>query len=264
MSSMLRALLYRQLLGGSAPRTSRRLADGVALLMVAALLSVPRSGLACSFGGTVTHVLDDEEVEADSMPPGVPGVAARVRWLVPRSSSCGQIESSSCAGIAVLELRIDAPMDDRTPPDELGYLILMDGAENPPYHLPSEPVRASGGQVLLPWILINSNDKGLSGVTIRVSAVDLGGNESDPSPPLGISDGRSAGCVAAPTNLAPLDGPFSMLVFLVALRAMLALGSGARLGYRRQGWTTPTSESSARSNEANDSHPAALARSAMR
>src|ERR1041384_5215160 len=105
----------------------RRLAAGV----LAVGLLFPGSAGACETP-TPEYLKVDTSPALDTVPPERP-VVEEVRLnrsYGPRSDGCSQ-SSSSCDGSGSLGVQIAPGRDDRTAPNELGYLIRVRGGELP-------------------------------------------------------------------------------------------------------------------------------------
>jgi hypothetical protein len=138
---------------------------------------------ACEMAVPEEHEVDPAQVGVDVTPPDPPVVTTGVtRSYGPRSSGCTE-SASSCDGFGSIEFIINDPHDDRTPAESLGYKIELVGGKAPPgLHVPDKPLRAFGGENLF----IHFSDPGPDDqehfdAVFKVTAVDLAGNESEPS-----------------------------------------------------------------------------------
>ena len=161
------------------------------LAVTLAALACVASSHACSLIST-PHVLDAEEQKIDHKAPDKvdASVARIVRGRGSVAHEDWSMSATSCDDIGSVVLALKSrPNDDRTPPDKIGYrIILVDGK------LPEGAVvTASATRDLSPeneltfyWIDGATDDQEPIEFAVAIVAVDLAGNESDPSEPLWI------------------------------------------------------------------------------
>ena len=163
-----------------------------ALLAVtlAALASVA-SAHACSLVST-PHVLDPEEQKIDRKAPDRidASVARVVRGRGSVAHEDGTMSATSCDDMGSVVLALASrPNDDRTPPDKMGYRIIRVDGKLPE----GAEVSASATRDLSPdneltfyWIDGATDDQEPIELAVAIVAVDLAGNESEPSAPVWI------------------------------------------------------------------------------
>ena len=91
---------------------------------------------------------------------------------------------SSCDDIGEVTLKLDhATWDDRTPPEKMGFIWQLSAGQLPNDLLPpSGPVRLTAdGQLPLFWIDGATDSQEPLEFSIIVIAIDLAGNQSQPS-----------------------------------------------------------------------------------
>ncbi len=108
---------------------------------------------------------------------------------------------TKCISTGSLGFQVQAPADDQTPPDQLGYLLeltdpadewgrfslYLEGADGDPV-----PFKATDG-----WVWFNFSDRPERSVdwTFRLAAVDEEGNQGEWSEPINITHpGKDFGC----------------------------------------------------------------------
>jgi hypothetical protein len=146
-----------------------------------ALLLAPPPAAACVTLPAPTFVEDATERALDHAPPSAPVVrAARFvrREPTPIDPDTCVSEWSSCDGLAWLELEVEGH-DDRTDPEALGFLLRRSSG----LALRSGPYVAESGVISLPF----EDDGQALEAGFTVVAVDLGGNESEPSAPVEVT-----------------------------------------------------------------------------
>lgn len=161
----------------------------VVLAVACASYGVIRSAEPCSFIGPTEHVIDDEESQVDTTPPGVPGVqlTSITRGTGPESSGCGEMASSSCDDIGALLLEITAPEDDRTPADSMGYFFEFEGTLPDGFMPLDTALRPGLDGFVFTWIDGARDNQESIDMTITASAVDLAGNTGEASEPLEVT-----------------------------------------------------------------------------
>lgn len=165
----------------------------------ASVAVVSAAALACSFEGPGEFELDVNEQQLDVTAPGAP---TRFRASVREGEGeervgCGQYASNSCADIGTLDIAFERPADDRTASDDLGFIIEIEG-DTPRGMLAQLPV---GDAVMLRYNTFTfawtdpdpGRDDGYD-FAVRISAVDRGGNVSEPSEWARVRSEGDSGC----------------------------------------------------------------------
>src|SRR5688572_13878522 len=188
----------------------RRLAAGV----VAVGLLFPGSAGACETP-TPEYLEIDTSAAIDTTPPESPvlGEVRIGRSYGPRADGCSRSESS-CDGSGALGVQIEPGDDDRTAPDDLGYLIRLRDGELPGAVTPSDrPVLLLGGGLYVHFPDPGPDEQEPIDVTFEVVAVDRAGNESAPTVAHATSPGDE-GCAFGGRKR---SGMVERLVVLIAL-----------------------------------------------
>ncbi|MEL6343592.1 MAG: GlyGly-CTERM sorting domain-containing protein [Myxococcota bacterium] len=164
--------------------------------LVMCVWSAPRIGWACSIIGPGPFEID-EGIDDDN-PPALPGEDVDVRVIRGRGPTCypdGSISSDSCADIGSLEISFLAGEDEEAPEQSItggadpqlgvGYrFAVVDGLGPIGLGVPSRPMemffRDGRASTSFTWIDGASDIQEPFDLTLRVWAVDLAGNESDP------------------------------------------------------------------------------------
>ena len=186
------------------------------LLIVAALVAALRADArACSLAGPTPHVIDPSMQATDQAPPTLPPLpSARVTRGKP-TVGCGS--RSTCDDIGTIGIAVDAT-DDVTPAERIGYRLTLESGQPPSaLILPTDAVEPVSGELVLVWDDIADGRTEDFNFTLRITAVDLAGNESDPQR-LPISTGTGTACAVAG---APTPG--GELATLVASALALAM-----------------------------------------
>lgn len=170
---------------------------------------------ACSLAGPAPHELDPAEVGVDVTPPTPPRAVATVT----RSETTN---SAQCGGFGTITLTIVDAADDRTPREELGFRVVIEGGKVPPdMHVLDEPQRLFAGKNLfLHFSDPDPDDQESFAFQLRLISVDLAGNESEPSEVIGASDPGGSGCALA-RGTRPSAWPgvlFAVVLAALALR----------------------------------------------
>ena len=167
------------------------------IVVAAALLCFAGPSVAEPCGVLVAkHEPNPAERELDRQPPApVTGNVA----LVVRGRRVDSAVRSSCEGMGSIAIDITGAKDDRTPPERIGYRIthvagtLPDGLSLPSdvRLLPARrPVAGDASREVFVLSLVwgdgATNDQEEIDFTLAVTAVDLAGNESAPSPPIRV------------------------------------------------------------------------------
>ena len=138
------------------------------------LMATATPSHACSFAPLTMHEIDPQEAMVDTTPPAAPELAEVVFVRRPATSGgCGAV--SSCDGSGEVGVELLPTSDDRSPPDQIGYIIEFAGGTRPEnLGLPLEPVRPDESGTI--WLLFSDRDQTLD-FQLSVRAVDLAGNE---------------------------------------------------------------------------------------
>lgn len=177
---------------------------------VAAVSVLPTEAAACSIP-MLTLELDPTEQAEDMTAPQVPvfEVEQIKRGTGAVSGGCGSVMTTSCDDLGWIALRILETGDDRTPTDAIGYLVEVEGQVPAGFTVPQEPIQVvSGTTISLPWIDGATDGQEPIAFSITLRAVDLGGNMSEPSAPVEISEpgGSESGCMTATGRRLPAGG----------------------------------------------------------
>jgi hypothetical protein len=165
-------------------RTARLLG---ALLTFAVTVLASHTTQACEFLFPEGHWLDEVEEEYDHTPPGpVSAITVMIKRGFPLGPSAVFI--SSCGIRGWLELHLEAPTDNRTPPEQMGYEIAVIAGSAPQGLIPSRAVRARDGTVPLHWL-----DDGQEPLefTLSIVSIDLAGQRG----PANVVEVRDPGSV---------------------------------------------------------------------
>ena len=170
------------------------------LLIVAAFVAALRADArACSLAGPTPHVIDPSMQATDQAPPTLPPLPnARVTRGNP-TVGCGS--RSTCDDIGTIGIAVGAT-DDVTPAERIGYrLTLESGALPSSLTLPTDAVEPMSGELVLVWDDIADGRIEDFNFTLRITAVDLAGNESDPQLlPISTGTGTACAVAGAPTS----------------------------------------------------------------
>ncbi len=201
----------------------------LAVAIAVAVVAAAPSAQACSLLPLDQHQLDPAEQAVDTTPPDLVAVTALSvqRGQAPQPAGCGTT-ATSCDDVGFIHIVIAPTADDRTPPDQMGYrLELVDGAMPAGLQLPATAVRPFGDRIDLSWGDGPSDAQEAFSFRLRITAVDLAGNEGAGGLPAAatvveIADpGSRGGCSA--TRGASADLAFVVLIPL----ALTALGAAA-------------------------------------
>jgi hypothetical protein len=156
----------------------------------------------------------------DKVPPEPPAVEeVRLnRSYGPRSDGCSQ-SSSSCDGSGSLGIQIAPGRDDRTAPNDLGYLVRVRDGGLPGGATPyDQPVLLLSGGLYVFFPDAGPDEQEPIDVTFEVIAVDRAGNESAPTVARATSPGDE-GCAFGGRAR---SGMFERLVIVTALSVFAA------------------------------------------
>jgi hypothetical protein len=162
----------------------------------------------------------DMSPSVDTMPPEAPvlGEVRVGRSYGPRDGGCSQ-SGSSCDGSGALGIQIEPGHDDRTAPDDLGYLIRLREGSLPGGAMPSKaPVLLLSGGLYVSFPDPGPDEQEPIDLTFEVVAVDRAGNESAPTVARATSPGDE-GCAFAGR---PRSGTFARLMIVIALPVLIA------------------------------------------
>jgi len=178
-------------------------------------LALPGAASACSFALPETHELDAGEQQVDTTAPARPEVTVDfVRRPATEPGGCGATMHSSCDGSGEVLLEVAPTSDDRSQPDQIGYLIEFAGGTPPTnMSLPTEPVRADGAGMI--WLLFSDEDQPLD-FALSIRAVDLAGNHGEPVM-VEVIDSDSAGCSAIAARTTAMTWGLVVIALLCAI-----------------------------------------------
>lgn len=175
--------------------------------------------------GPVALVLDPAEVAVDQSPPDSPRFKIRTvtrGHLGEDQRGCRQ-SATSCDDLMQVVLSLEEVHDDRTPAARIGYIVDVEGSYGAELSH-SQPFVANEGVLYLHLFeAIDRQDDPIN-FKIQLTAVDLGGNMSEPSETKRYDD-EPNGC-AQSTNSSTL---FPVLLLILALR-LARRGSARRSG----------------------------------
>lgn len=164
----------------------------------ACLVGLTRPASACDFAGAAPLVVDAGEQRVDHAPPAkVASVGVTISRGRGPGGSCGKRSSTSCDDLGAIVLYPTAPADDRSGPDDLGYVVRLVSGELPEgASLPVEAVVPSRGSgIVLSWIDGDTDDQEPVRFAVTVAAVDRAGNVGPASDPVPVVDeGGGSGC----------------------------------------------------------------------
>lgn len=195
--------------------TLARISALAAVTHAALSLSSPGPAQACSYAFD-EHFINPDEVDVDRTPPAAP-VFGEVVF--------DRQGEGSCSGTGTIGIRIEAS-DDRTAPEDMGYLIKIAGGTLPDdIFLPETPVRAGDDGII--YFPFEDRDQAID-VTFSVQARDLGGNVGAPAVVQAVDDSPEAdvaGCSASGSA-----GRASLALVMLALAVTLRQRRGAFRG----------------------------------
>jgi hypothetical protein len=159
---------------------------------------------ACSFADP-PFVLDPATVGIDQTAPTVVIDSITIReGRAPERSGCGTVSSTSCDDIGSIRVSIGEVSDDLTPVEAIGYRLIIEGDTGDtgiPVGDSQTLLAYPDGEVFVRFIDDDVYNEGEWDFTVRVVAVDQAGNESEPTPPIRLTQ-SAGGCSA--TGAAPL------------------------------------------------------------
>ncbi len=117
-----------------------------------------------------------------------------------------------------MAIELTPTLDDRTPPEMIGYLVVITSGSPPSNLIPEYAIRAQEGNLYLHWRDGNSPIQEPLGFVFTVTAIDLGGNQSEPSEPVVIGE-NWWGCNAKQAGDYQLgNGALVLLVLMLLTR----------------------------------------------
>lgn len=203
---------------------------GVCFVLAAFLPARPAE--ACTIATSQPHALDEDEIDADQVAPEPPAtVRARIQ-----TSHASPLRRDDCNfSLRTLIVEVTGASDDRTPFDRLGYrLEILDGTLPDGFRWNEGPFRAlfrDEGTAKLHVLLPTEGDLRVS---LGVRTVDLAGNESEPSDPVGLRHFPGYGC-----SVTHRGGLLPALLLLVLGLARVR-GAARRRARRRAPATDPS------------------------
>ena len=173
------------------------------LAAVVAIVAAARADArACSVAAPTPHVFDPSMAATDMVPPTLPPPTVTVS-RGRREVGCGG--RSTCDDIGNIRIAV-AATDDVTPAEHIGYRMTLEGFGPPNggglprgLTLPTDALDPVAGEVVLVWDDIADGEAEDFSFVVRVVAVDLAGNESEPQV-LPIWDGRGGDCAVGGGN----------------------------------------------------------------
>jgi hypothetical protein len=163
------------------------------LLLSTALAGAAEPASTCIFVPQLAHRVDTALQRNDAAAPGTPVVvsvdAFRRNGMTCTRASC---VANSCGDTGTVRIDLAPSADDVTPPEELGYRLLLVRGQLPASLRDSIEVTLAAGQ---PWFLRPGfNELPALDVELAAVAVDAAGNVSEPTEPFTI---RFDGCTLA-------------------------------------------------------------------
>jgi MYXO-CTERM domain-containing protein len=162
------------------------LATSIGTALLGAALSgaaAPASG--CIYAPLVPHRVDPALRQSDSSAPATPVVvsveAFRRNGMTCTRASC---VANSCGSTGTVRIHLAPSADDATPPEELGFRLVLVQGELPDSLRESVDVPLAAGQTL--YLHPGFDELPLLRVALAAVAVDAAGNESPPTEPFEI------------------------------------------------------------------------------
>jgi hypothetical protein len=156
------------------------------LLSSLAFAGTAEAASTCIFAPLLPHRVDAALHGDDASAPGTPVVVAvdtfRRNGMTCTRASC---VANSCGDTGTVRIDLAPSADDATPPDELGYRLLLVRGELPDSMLSSVGVMLAAGQPL--FLRPGFDELPALDVELAAVAVDAAGNESEPTPPFAVS-----------------------------------------------------------------------------
>jgi hypothetical protein len=208
---------------------------------LAASLSVPSRPRACSLTENPVHEIDVAMQATDRVSPVIgpmfpPSFGRGHAPLV--DDGCSGADPQSCDAIGTIVIDASAT-DDVTPPERIGYRLVLTGGTLPPgITLPAAPIEPGPERTLrLSWNDGLGDEQEAFSFTISMVAIDLAGNQSPPQtvsinapathpPPPGNPDGDCAVSIG-PRPIHLEIGAALLALLLVRVRTPRRTRSGA-------------------------------------
>jgi hypothetical protein len=157
------------------------------------LLGAAEPASTCIFVPQPVHRVDPALEASDHEPPPPPVVVAvdafRRNGMTCTQTSCVQ---NSCGDTGTVRIELAPSADDQTPPDQLGYRLVLVRGALPPSLSSIIGVTLAGGHPL--FLRPGFDELPALDVALAAVAVDAAGNESQPSAPFSV---RFDGCTLA-------------------------------------------------------------------
>ncbi|HET6611334.1 MAG TPA: hypothetical protein VFG83_05065 [Kofleriaceae bacterium] len=187
----------------------RKIGVGFVALAIAAF-GAPRLSAACSIAGPQAY-----ETDPDLVDDIAPGVITVTQLRITRGTGGSLGSSNSCDDLGFVYIYFDAPADNTTEPEDMGYKIkLIDGQVPDSLNIPDVAISASGW-IGFVWVDGRTDDQEAISFTLAVSAVDRAGNVGPPVSVV-ISDPGGGGVFCQSARSIRASWP-TWLVMLAAL-----------------------------------------------
>jgi hypothetical protein len=163
------------------------------LLVGLVLLGAAEPAFTCIFVPPRLHQVDASLRQSDRVAPPPP-IVVSVDAFRRNGTTCTRVScvQNSCGNTGTVRIELAPSADDGTPPEALGYRLILVRGELPASLSGSIGVTLAAGR---PLLLRPSFDELPSlDVALAAVAVDAAGNESEPTPPFSI---RFDGCTLA-------------------------------------------------------------------
>lgn len=158
-----------------------------------ALLGAAEPASTCIFVPQPVHRVDATLEASDHEPPAPPVVVAvdafRRNGMTCTQTGCVQ---NSCGDTGTVRIELAPSADDQTPPEQLGYRLMLVRGELPPSLSSIIGVTLAGGHPL--FLRPGFDELPALDVALAAVAVDTAGNESEPTAPFTV---RFDGCTLA-------------------------------------------------------------------
>lgn len=163
------------------------------VLLGTALAGASRPATTCLYVPLLPHRVDAALQGDDASAPNTPVVVAvdafRRNGMTCTRASC---VANSCGSTGTVRIELAPSADDATPPEELGYRLMVVRGEVPESMRSSIGVTLAAGQRL--FLRPSFEELPALDVELAAVAVDGAGNESAPTPPFPV---RFDGCTLA-------------------------------------------------------------------
>jgi hypothetical protein len=155
------------------------------LLLGAALLGAAEPAPTCLFAPQLPHRVDAALRRNDVSAPATPVVVAvnafRRNGMTCTRASC---VANSCGSTGTVRIDLAPSADDVTPPEQLGYRLVLVRGELPESVQRSIDVPLAAGRTL--YLRPGFEELPLLDVALAAVAIDAAGNESEPTEPFAI------------------------------------------------------------------------------